>query len=91
MKAIVQHKYGTTDVLELRDIDQPEIGNDEVLVRVHTAGLDRGVWHVMTGLPYPIRLAGYGLKSPKAPGVLGSDVAGVVEAVGKGRHRVPTR
>jgi NADPH:quinone reductase-like Zn-dependent oxidoreductase len=83
MKAIVQHKYGTTDVLELRDIDQPEIGNDEVLVRVHTAGLDRGVWHVMTGLPYPIRLAGYGLKTPKAPGVLGSDVAGVVEAVGK--------
>ena len=55
MKAIVQDKYGPPDVLELRDIDRPEIGDEEVLVRVHAAGLDRGVWHVMTGLPYPIR------------------------------------
>jgi NADPH:quinone reductase-like Zn-dependent oxidoreductase len=50
-------------------------------VRVHAAGVDRGVWHVMTGLPYPIRLAGYGLRAPKNP-VLGADVAGVVEAAG---------
>jgi NADPH:quinone reductase-like Zn-dependent oxidoreductase len=82
MKAIVQDTYGSTDVLELRDIDKPEMANDEVLVRVHAAGVDRGVWHVMTGLPYPIRLAGYGLRAPKTP-VLGADVAGVVEAVGK--------
>ena len=82
MKAIVQDEYGLSDVLELRDIDKPEIGDDEVLVRVHAAGVDRGVWHVMTGLPYPIRLAGYGLRAPKNP-VIGSDVAGVVEAVGK--------
>jgi len=81
MKAIVQDTYGATDVLELRDIDKPEIANDEVLVRVHAAGVDRGVWHVMTGLPYPIRLAGYGLRAPKTP-VLGADMAGVVEAVG---------
>jgi NADPH:quinone reductase-like Zn-dependent oxidoreductase len=81
MKAIVHDKYGSADDLELRDIDKPEIGNDEVLVRVHAAGLDRGVWHVMTGLPYPIRLAGTGLRAPKNP-VLGGDVAGVVEAVG---------
>jgi NADPH:quinone reductase-like Zn-dependent oxidoreductase len=81
MKAIVQDEYGSPEVLELRDIDQPEVGNDEVLVRVHAAGLDRGVWHVMRGLPYPIRLAGYGLRAPKNP-VLGMDVAGVVEAVG---------
>jgi len=82
MKAIVQDTYGSTDVLELRDIDKPEIADDEVLVRVRAAGVDRGVWHVMTGLPYPIRLAGYGLRAPKTP-VAGMDLAGVVEAVGK--------
>lgn len=82
MKAIVRDTYGSADVLELRDIDKPEIGDDEVLVRVHAAGVDRGVWHVITGLPYPIRLAGYGLRAPKNP-LPGADVAGVVEAVGK--------
>jgi hypothetical protein len=61
MKAIVRDTYGSPDVLELRGIDKSEIGDDEVLVHVHAAGMDRGVWHVMTGLPYPIRLAGYGL------------------------------
>jgi NADPH:quinone reductase-like Zn-dependent oxidoreductase len=82
MKAIVQDTYGSTDVLELRDIDKPEIADDEVLVRVRAAGVDRGVWHLMTGLAYPIRLAGYGLRAPKTP-VPGMDLAGVVEAVGK--------
>src|SRR5215217_5582004 len=82
MKAIVRDTYGSPDVLELREIDKPEIADDEVLVRVHAAGVDRGVWHIMTGLPYPIRLAGYGLRAPKNP-VIGSDVAGVMEAVGK--------
>src|SRR3712207_2139488 len=86
MKAIVRDTYGSSDVLELRDIHRPGIGDDEVLVRVHAAGVDRGVWHVMTGLPYPIRLAGYGLRAPKNP-VIGSDVAGVVEAVGKNVSR----
>lgn len=81
MKAIVQDAYGSTDVLELRDIDRPVIADDEVLVRVHAAGVDRGVWHLMTGLAYPIRLAGYGLRAPKTP-VPGMDLAGVVEAVG---------
>jgi NADPH:quinone reductase-like Zn-dependent oxidoreductase len=81
MKAIVRYEYGSPDDLEFRDIDKPEIGDGEVLVRVHAAGVDRGVWHVMTGLPYPIRLAGYGLRAPKTP-VLGADLAGVVEAVG---------
>jgi NADPH:quinone reductase-like Zn-dependent oxidoreductase len=82
MRAIVQDRYGSADVLDLRDIDRPGIGDDEVLIRVHAAGVDRGVWHLMTGLPYPIRLAGYGLRTPKTP-VPGSDVAGVVAAVGK--------
>jgi NADPH:quinone reductase-like Zn-dependent oxidoreductase len=82
MKAIVQDEYGSPDVLELRDIDIPEIADDEVLVHVHAAGVGRDVWHVMSGLPYPIRLAGYGLRAPKNP-VIGSDMAGVVETVGK--------
>src|SRR5919106_3202863 len=82
MKAIVRDTYGSPEVLELRDIDKPEIADDEVLVRVHAAGVDRGVWHIMTGLPYPIRLAGYGFRAPKNP-IVGSDMAGVVEAVGK--------
>jgi NADPH:quinone reductase-like Zn-dependent oxidoreductase len=53
-----------------------------VLVRVRAAGVDRGVWHVMAGLPYPLRLMGYGFRSPKNP-ILGRDAAGVVEAIGK--------
>ena len=87
MKAIVQDTYGSPAVLELRDIGKPEIDDGEVLVRVHAAGVGRDVWHVMTGLPYPIRLAGYGLRAPKNP-VIGSDVAGVVEAVGKNVRRL---
>jgi NADPH:quinone reductase-like Zn-dependent oxidoreductase len=82
MKAIVQDKYGEAeDVLRLDDIDRPQIGAQEVLLRVHAAGLDRGVWHIMAGLPYPIRLAGYGVRAPKNP-VIGTDLAGRVEAVG---------
>lgn len=82
MLAMTQEDYGSTEVLELREIDKPEIGDDEVLVRVRAAGVDRGVWHLMAGLPYPIRLAGYGVRAPKNP-VIGMDVAGVVEAIGK--------
>jgi NADPH:quinone reductase-like Zn-dependent oxidoreductase len=81
MKAIAQDRYGSTDVLEFRDVDKPAIADDEVLVRVHAAGVDRGVWHTMTGLPYPIRVAGYGLRKPTTP-VPGMDLAGVVAAVG---------
>ncbi len=81
MKAIVADTYGSVDVLELRDIDASPIADDEVLIEVRAAGVDRGVWHLMTGLPYPIRLAGYGLRTPKNP-VLGMDVSGVVTAVG---------
>jgi NADPH:quinone reductase-like Zn-dependent oxidoreductase len=86
MKAIVRDTYGSADVLELRDIDRPSVGDDDVLVRVRAAGVDQGVWHVMAGLPFPIRLAGYGLRAPKNP-VLGADVAGLVDAVGKGVTR----
>jgi NADPH:quinone reductase-like Zn-dependent oxidoreductase len=86
MRAIVGESYGSADVLRLSDIDRPEIARDKVLVRVEAAGLDRGVWHVMTGLPYPIRLAGYGLRAPKNP-VPGMDLAGIVEEVGAGVTR----
>jgi NADPH:quinone reductase-like Zn-dependent oxidoreductase len=83
MKAIVQDRYGGPDVLELRDVERPVPRADEVLVRVHAAGLDRGVWHVMTGQPYLIRLLvpTMGLRRPKVP-VRGMDLAGRVEAVG---------
>ena len=90
MKAIVQDTYGSADVLELRDIGTPEIAVGEVLVRVHAAGVDRGVWHLMTGLPYPVRLAGSGLRAPKIP-VPGTNMAGVVEAVGQRGDQVPAR
>lgn len=85
MKAIVQDRYGTADVLALSDTDKPRVADDEVLVRVLAAGVDRGVWHIMTGRPYFLRLMGsigLGLRAPKNP-VRGSDVAGVVEATGK--------
>jgi NADPH:quinone reductase-like Zn-dependent oxidoreductase len=84
MKAIVQDRYGGPEVLELRDIDQPVPMDNEVVVRVHAAGLDQGVQHVMTGLPYLIRLLvpTLGLRKPKVP-VRGMDVAGHVEAVGE--------
>jgi NADPH:quinone reductase-like Zn-dependent oxidoreductase len=82
MKAIVQDRYGPPDVLQLREIDRPMIGDDEVLVQVRAAGVDQGVWHLMAGLPYLVRIAGVGLRAPKNP-VRGYDVAGRVEAVGE--------
>ncbi len=81
MKAIVQNEYGSVDVLELREIDRPIPGDDEVLVHVHAAGVDPGVWHLMAGLPYLIRIMGFGLRAPKTR-VRGTDVAGRVETVG---------
>jgi NADPH:quinone reductase-like Zn-dependent oxidoreductase len=81
MQAIVQDAYGSADVLELRTIDRPEIAADEVLIEVCAAGVDRGVWHLMTGEPYLVRLAGFGVLKPKNP-VLGLDVAGRVVAIG---------
>jgi NADPH:quinone reductase-like Zn-dependent oxidoreductase len=86
MKAIVQDTYGSPEVLELRDIDRPDIGDKDVLVRVHAAGVHIGDWHVMTGLPYLLRVVGFGLRTPKAR-VRGIDVAGKVEVVGKGVTR----
>ena len=83
MTAIVQDEYGPApeDVLRIDEIDTPAIEADEVLVRVHATSVDRGTWHVMAGLPYPIRLAGFGLWRPKYRNP-GRNLAGTVEAVG---------
>lgn len=82
MRAVVQDTYGPPDkVLALRESDKPAIGDDAVLVRVHAAGVDQGVWHVVEGLPYLVRLMGIGLRRPKNP-IPGMDVAGTVAAVG---------
>jgi NADPH:quinone reductase-like Zn-dependent oxidoreductase len=81
MKAIVQDRYGSADVLELRDIDVPVVGDKDVLVRVHAAGCGPDVWHIMTGQPYFARLM-LGFSRPKLA-VRGGDVAGTVEAVGE--------
>lgn len=81
MKAITQDRYGPAEVLELRDVPRPTIKDDEVLIEVRAAGVDPGVWHLMTGKPYMIRAMGFGLKRPKVP-VRGRDVAGVVAEVG---------
>ena len=81
MKAVVQDVYGSTDALRFEDIEMPVIGDDEVLVRVRAAGVDPGVWHLMTGRPYLVRLMGMGVRRPKVP-VRGRDLSGVVEAVG---------
>ncbi|MGY2080381.1 NAD(P)-dependent alcohol dehydrogenase [Modestobacter sp. SYSU DS0657] len=80
MKAIVRERYGAADVLAVADVDEPTIRAHEVLVRVRAAGIDRGVWHLMTGTPYLLRL-GTGLRRPRTR-VLGVDVAGTVVAVG---------
>jgi NADPH:quinone reductase-like Zn-dependent oxidoreductase len=81
VKAIIRDAYGSVDVLRLADIDQPVAGKADVLVRVQAAGIDQGVWHLMTGTPYAMRLAGFGIRAPKNP-LLGYDVAGRIEAVG---------
>ncbi|WP_394359238.1 NAD(P)-dependent alcohol dehydrogenase [Amycolatopsis sp. SB7-3] len=81
MKAIVQNEYGTTDVLQPADLPEPETGSDGVVVRIRAAGVDPGVWHLMEGSPYLVRLMGFGVRRPKAR-VRGMDFAGVVHAVG---------
>src|SRR3954463_9347648 len=86
MLGITRNRYGDSGVLALREIDKPVAAEGEVLVEVRAAGVDRGVWHLMAGLPYPIRLAGYGVRTPKNP-VIGMDLAGVVTAIGAGVSR----
>ena len=90
MRAMVQDRYGTAEVLELRTVDRPQIASTQVLIEVHAAGVDRGVAHLVTGTPYLIRLTGYGITKPKHP-IPGADVAGRVVAVGDDGHTLPPR
>lgn len=80
MKAVIQDSYGTSEVLRVGNVNIPEPGDNEVLVKVHAAGLDRGTEHLMTGKPYVVRMA-TGLRRPKKP-ISGRDVAGTVVKVG---------
>ncbi|GIJ10498.1 NAD(P)-dependent alcohol dehydrogenase [Micromonospora andamanensis] len=81
MKAIVQHRYGSPDVLRLGEIDTPTPGDGEVLVRVRASSVNAYDWHAMRGDPYLARLS-FGLRRPTAM-VRGQDFAGRVEAVGR--------
>jgi len=83
VKAVVQDRYGEADVLAVRDIEAPVPGDDEVLIRVRAGGVDPGIWHLMTGRPYLVRVMGFGLRAPKVK-VRGRDVAGTVQSVGNG-------
>jgi NADPH:quinone reductase-like Zn-dependent oxidoreductase len=82
MRAIVQTEYGSTDMLSLQEVDKPVVADNGVLVRVRAASVDAGNWHLMRGAPFLIRPMFGGLLKPKIK-ILGSAVAGKVEAVGK--------
>ncbi len=82
LKAIVQERYGSPDDLEFREVDKPVVGDDDVLVRVRAASLHPDVWHVVSGRPYVLRLMGAGFSKPQNP-IPGTDMAGIVESVGK--------
>ena len=81
MKAIVRETYGPPDVLHLADVPVPTLGDDDVLVRVRAASANAGDWHLLRGTPFPFRLVA-GLRVPKFK-IIGTDVAGHVEAVGQ--------
>ncbi|MDI1442481.1 NAD(P)-dependent alcohol dehydrogenase [Polyangium sp. 6x1] len=81
MHALVQPEYGSADVLRLEEVETPEMGDDDVLVRVHAASVSKGDVHLLTGKPYLVRL-GFGLRRPKYR-IAGQNVAGTVEAVGR--------
>ena len=82
MKAIVSTKYGSPDVLQLKEVEKPTPRDNEVLVKVHAASVNAGDWHLLRGKPFLMRLMGYGLLKPKYR-ILGSDIAGRIEAVGR--------
>lgn len=82
MKAIVYTKYGSPDVLELKEVEKPAVKEDEVLVEIYAAAVNAADWHLLRGKPFLVRLMGYGFLKPKK-NILGLDIAGRVEAVGK--------
>lgn len=82
MQAIVQTEYGAPEVLRLAEVERPTVSEDEVLVRIHASSVDAGIWHLMRGTPFLIRLIYGGLRRPKHA-ILGTAVAGTVEAIGE--------
>ncbi len=85
MQAVVADRYGSPDVLQVRTVDRPTPGSGEVLVKVAAAGLSRAALHLLTGTPYLLRLAGFGLLAPKYS--VGVELAGTVVAIGPGVTR----
>src|SRR4051812_9332892 len=85
MNAVVQNRYSPVpeELFRIAQMDRPTLEGGEVLVRVHAASVDRGTWHIMAGLPYPLRLVGFGVRRPKYPNP-GRCLAGTVEAVAAG-------
>ena len=83
MTAVVQSSYGTSEVLEVREVPVPAVGEGDVLVRVRATSVNAADLHLVTGLPRIIRLMGYGMRAPKSR-IRGADIAGVVESVGAG-------
>jgi NADPH:quinone reductase-like Zn-dependent oxidoreductase len=81
MQAMVYTAYGSPDVLTLAEVAAPTIGDDDVLIQVHAAGVNAGDWHLLRGEPFLVRLMA-GLRRPKHP-ILGAGVAGRIEAVGR--------
>jgi NADPH:quinone reductase-like Zn-dependent oxidoreductase len=86
MKAIVQRRYGSSDVFKLGEIDAPTVEENQMLVRVRAASIHADVWHVMRGVPYVLRFMGAGVIRPKHL-VPGTDLAGEVESVGRNVRR----
>ena len=82
MRAIIRTKYGSPDVLKLQEVDKPDPLDNQVLIRVHAASVNPLDWHILRGDPFLIRLMGFGLLKPKHQ-ILGADMAGRVEAVGR--------
>jgi len=82
MKAMVYHTYGSPDVLKLEEVQKPVPQDDEVLVQVHATSVNAGDWHLLRAKPFLMRFMGFGLLKPKHT-ILGSDIAGRVEVVGR--------
>ncbi len=82
MKAIVYNKYGSPDVLELKEVEKPAPKDNEVLIKVHAASINSWDWDMLTGRPLEYRLMS-GLLKPTKTEILGCDIAGRIEAVGR--------
>jgi NADPH:quinone reductase-like Zn-dependent oxidoreductase len=82
MKAIVRTKYGSPDILELKDVDKPVPQDNQALVKIRAASVNPLDWHILRGKPLLVRFMGFGFLKPKHQ-ILGADIAGLVEAVGR--------